>query len=743
MNKRFLLVTALCAAMNLGAFAQTNLAKDIVPTKIGTTVTGNNVPETLVGLTDGKMENIYLMPEPSAEGSAIQAFSLDLGASYDLGQIKIYWEGAATKDVKISVSDDNKTWNVAVDKADLGQRTEDTFTLAAGTKGRYVKFEATVAVNWGWGVKMREFEVYKAETATLNQISTSVGFVTKDEATDLNLKAIDQFGSEFTGDVTYTADNGTITDGKLTATKGGACTITATANGKTATTTVYVLDDTMAPTKPTAKDENVYSIYGSNYTSSKFVQWMTWTGTNLDMAELTLGEQKVKPFVDGNKIVIGQKATEDAAGEQYMQYDNSESKYTNLSMDVFATEDFDGTLAVEANKQVKDETAEGGYNTVADNKTVKVSLKAGQWNTIELAGVPESTIKCVSIEKAGGNFAPMLISNIYLYKLDANQVVVSKTANAAGFYTVTGNISAENVAELKSAEGNAFDLTAAKITDDVKKIEFANPNAIIMVAGSNTDFSTANKLTETNNVITTDGTYYYAAKTLKFNDAQPICTNISIDTSKGETTGYEYTRELAAGSWVTTTPLTTADVPEGVEAYELDTEKSADNKIVFKKAETLIGGTPYVLHANTAATLKVAATGGDFNPTISPTTVTAANVTFHGNYQAKKGTQAEYGLQQGTTVGDDNNLVFKKVGEGATIGTFRAYFTINEGNDETVAYSISFGGNTTGIGNIATTTTNKKANGVYTLDGKKVSDGTSLSNLPKGIYIVNGKKIVK
>lgn len=742
MNKRFLLAAALCAAMNLSAFAQTNLAKDITPTKIGTTVTGTNIPETLVGLTDGKMDNIYLMPEPSAEGSAIQAFSIDLGASYELGQIKIYWEGAATKDVKISVSDNNTTWKEAVYKTDLGQRTEDSFTLAADTKGRYVKFEATVAVNWGWGVKMREFEVYKAETATLNQISTSVGFVTKDEATELNLKATDQFGSDFTGDVTYTADNGTITDGKLTATKGGACTITATANGKTATTTVYVLDDTMAPTKPTAKADNVYSIYGSNYTSNKFVQWMTWTGTDLNMAELTLGGQKVKPFAGGSKIVIGQKATEDAAGEQWMQYENSESKYTNLSMDVFATEDFDGNLAVEANKQEKDDTAEGGYKTVADNKTVKVSLKAGQWNTIELAGVPESTIKCVSIEKQDDTLAPILISNIYLYKLNANQVVVSKTTDAKGFYNVTGNISAENVAELKNAEGIAFDLTAAKIADDVKKIEFANPNAIVMVAGSNTDFSTANKLTETNNVITTDGNYYYAAKTLKFNDAQPICTSISIDISKGATTGYEYTRGLTAGSWSTTTPITTTNVPEGVEAYELDTENSADNKIVFKKAEALIGGTPYVLHANAAATLKVEATTGDFNPTLDPSTATATNVTFHGNYQAKKGTQTEYALQN-ATIGDDNNLTFKKVGEGATIGTFRAYLTVNEGNDETVAYSISFGGQTTGIGNIHVVKGNQKTNGVYTLYGRKVSEGTSLNSLPKGIYIVNSKKIVK
>lgn len=53
MNKRFLFAAALCAAMNLSAFAQTNLAKGIVPEKIGPILTGSSVPETLAGLTDG------------------------------------------------------------------------------------------------------------------------------------------------------------------------------------------------------------------------------------------------------------------------------------------------------------------------------------------------------------------------------------------------------------------------------------------------------------------------------------------------------------------------------------------------------------------------------------------------------------------------------------------------------------------------------------------------------------------
>lgn len=32
--------------------------------------------------------------------------------------------------------------------------------------------------------------------------------------------------------------------------------------------------------------------------------------------------------------------------------------------------------------------------------------------------------------------------------------------------------------------------------------------------------------------------------------------------------------------------------------------------------------------------------------------------------------------------------------------------------------------------------------GVYNLNGQKVSDNSSIDNLPKGIYIVNGRKMV-
>ena len=58
--------------------------------------------------------------------------------------------------------------------------------------------------------------------------------------------------------------------------------------------------------------------------------------------------------------------------------------------------------------------------------------------------------------------------------------------------------------------------------------------------------------------------------------------------------------------------------------------------------------------------------------------------------------------------------------------------------------SVDFGDGdiTNGISGITADEENTNATGVYNLNGQKVSDGTTTDNLPKGIYIVNGKKHV-
>ena len=47
----------------------------------------------------------------------------------------------------------------------------------------------------------------------------------------------------------------------------------------------------------------------------------------------------------------------------------------------------------------------------------------------------------------------------------------------------------------------------------------------------------------------------------------------------------------------------------------------------------------------------------------------------------------------------------------------------------------------TGIASITNTQTESPH--IYTLDGRRLPMGTSVNSLPRGVYIVNGKKVVK
>ena len=67
----------------------------------------------------------------------------------------------------------------------------------------------------------------------------------------------------------------------------------------------------------------------------------------------------------------------------------------------------------------------------------------------------------------------------------------------------------------------------------------------------------------------------------------------------------------------------------------------------------------------------------------------------------------------------------------------------NNGGDKKLSVDFGDGDITNGISDITVEGENNvNATGIYNLNGQKVSDGTTTDNLPKGIYIVNGKKYV-
>ena len=81
---------------------------------------------------------------------------------------------------------------------------------------------------------------------------------------------------------------------------------------------------------------------------------------------------------------------------------------------------------------------------------------------------------------------------------------------------------------------------------------------------------------------------------------------------------------------------------------------------------------------------------------------------------------------------------------GAAMKPFRAYFSVPveiEENNNAPAFTVIFDDTTTGISE--SVQVNVEPTNVYTLGGVLVARNGDLSRLPKGVYIVNGKKVIK
>lgn len=196
------------------------------------------------------------------------------------------------------------------------------------------------------------------------------------------------------------------------------------------------------------------------------------------------------------------------------------------------------------------------------------------------------------------------------------------------------------------------------------------------------------------------------------------------------------TRNLVAG-------LNTICLPFNVEASEFskvfgDADAKAykfasveDKKLCFEEATSIEAGVPYLL--NVAQAHEMGNVGEVEILVEEPKAVTVDGVTFKGTFNVKVLDEKNLFL------GKDGNLKVPASTEGNNnkLKGMRAFFVLPEA---TTAYSLSFGGETTGIQAIEGEKA-EKAQGVYTISGVKVADNTA--NLAKGLYIVNGKKFIQ
>ncbi|MBQ2200434.1 MAG: hypothetical protein II415_09070, partial [Bacteroidaceae bacterium] len=107
--------------------------------------------------------------------------------------------------------------------------------------------------------------------------------------------------------------------------------------------------------------------------------------------------------------------------------------------------------------------------------------------------------------------------------------------------------------------------------------------------------------------------------------------------------------------------------------------------------------------------------------------------------------QSSDGRQQNFFFGsvpNGNDYIYKFYRVGATIPQYVCYFYVRDDRtDGSAPIRVSFGTESlTGVSSVVADV--KVNNSIYSLDGRKVN-ASSLDNLKRGIYIINGRKVVK
>ena len=216
-------------------------------------------------------------------------------------------------------------------------------------------------------------------------------------------------------------------------------------------------------------------------------------------------------------------------------------------------------------------------------------------------------------------------------------------------------------------------------------------------------------------------------------DENAADTDTKIEKNNGKTQDVALTRTLVADKRNTfCVPFETEIAGTALEGATIKAIGTVvGNVINLEDATKIEAGMPYLVMPNTDDIV---------NPTFKSVTISVTTPVVKGNdvykfvgtYSPKTIEETEFGTIWGVTA--EGKLA--KINANTTMKGLRAYFVFPT---TTAAAKLNFDGETTGINNIET---NAAVNGkVYNLNGQYV--GNSLNGLKKGIYVVNGKKVIK
>lgn len=453
--------------------------------------------------------------------------------------------------------------------------------------------------------------------------------------------------------------------------------------------------------------------------SSYYVKTITFTpGVSKTATTLTFPQSAIN-IEEGNETTFTGQAATLKAGKTEL---DKTITYTKSGDDIFATFDAAtgaatlktgvyGTATVTATYAGDDtfEKAEASYTVKVVNPNFIVLDATADKGTASSMG-KDDAIEKGNIILTGTNIA--LNPNATHYKI-----------YGTGYFTISAKEGVITKIAINCTGSNKADYGPGNFSSDIEGYSFkdkvgtweGNATSVRFTNNANKQVRvTSIEITIKNKVITLDENL-----------------NNTISEEKGVTV--KTVRTLVANKWNTfCVPFETKLAGTALEGATVKAVGTIEGNVInLVDATKIEAGVPYLV---------MPTSGNIENPTFKSVTITEISAKdsgndeykFVGTYSPKTINKGEFGKIWGVTA--EGKLA--KINEGTTMKGLRAYFVFPT---NTAAAKLNFEDETTGINNIETEAT---VNGkVYNLNGQYV--GNSLNGLKKGIYVVNGKKVIK
>lgn len=460
-------------------------------------------------------------------------------------------------------------------------------------------------------------------------------------------------------------------------------------------------------------DQFYYTVYG-DYTP----QSITWTAEDGDLA-------KVDSTYDANKRTA---TVEVNAGQNtHTYFVKFAKKGTNYASKVLISMAGGFVGAPAQNVEITPLTE----NKTIDLQLMNFSLDGGQSfiGDIFVENVPYATDAAGNIVlekdltdfKIFGDGAQGMI-NDYITALNLNGTLADKKLNAT--ITITW-MEQPIVVKVTPSDAASIDATGISGVDfSAVREALTNPNALIYADADATGANANDIVGETcANLTITEGNAFHAPKAF-------TATKVSYDRAFNTADGY-------VSSFVLPFAMNTDDVDGKVYKFNA---VNGDNVNFTEVTGQLEANVPYLIVANSANPFSTAlANGVQIAATPEKMEVTANNApgfAHIGSYNTTKVTSTAEATYYGYTGGK-----FVK----ANTGTLNPFRTLIKATGTTATqFSLKLDGEVTGI--IGVNTELGKVD-VYNLEGKlvrsQVEAATALQGLEKGVYVINGKKVMK